>query len=276
MMLNEKSKIKVVYKVWSSLIPWFSCASNLCIWKPARCLHLEDPQTSQIQHVRVWTQYFFFLHSQIHSFLYLVPLTYWYHHPPSYPSQNPEPLPLPGHLCSISGHILPEYLAKIAQLYPLFAGFPPLPSFRVLPTPFQLHCNTPPCHQHCLLSLHTAYFTHLLYGTTCSPHTHSVLFPAPVFLFFSSSTSLYPLPSFFTWLFLLQDSAEMSPPPGRVSWFSHYPQPGPHCQPWPRSLSSPRPQCLLNAPKCIYAKLYCNDLCLTVTAILDFKTLEGR
>ena len=129
-MLNEKSKIKVVYTVWSFLIPralWalITELSNLCIWKHARWLYLEDPQASQIQHIHVWTQPFsFFTPKYVSSCILFLSVNGTTIHPAT-----------AAKILSLSHSWSPTlnqwlysamHLAKTSQFYPLFVCFPPL------------------------------------------------------------------------------------------------------------------------------------------------------
>lgn len=231
-MLNEKSKIKVAYTVWSCLIPralWalITELSNLCIWKHARWFYLEDTQASQIQHVREWTQPFFFLHSQICFFLHPLPLRWWHHHPPSHSSQNPEPLPLlVTHAQSV---VVPCHApGKNFTVLPSLCMFPTtaLKTLWVLSAPFQVPCNMLSCHHHyllippCIICHSLVRLSHC--GSPRTPCCFPPLCPCVLFCFFLFLFPIYPFPSFFAWLLLFQDSIEMSSPPGRVSWFSHY------------------------------------------------------
>ena len=126
-------------------------------------------------------------------------------------------------------------------------------------------------------SLHASYFTHFLYWAACgSPRTPCCFPPlCPCVLVFFP----FPLP-YISISFLLY----LTTPVLRLCWnvISSWksflilsissPTPTANLDPGlslPLSMSSER-------PKCIFAKLYCNDLCLTDTAILNSMNLEGE
>lgn len=172
------------------------------------------------------------------------------------------------------------HLAKISQFYPLFACFPPLlwklsefylHHFRYLVICFLVITIT--CS-----SLHASYVTHWLDWATAVPHALRAVshLCALVFCFvFSFSSSLYihflpSLPDYSCFKTQLKCHLLLEEFPDFLIISS--PTPTANLDPGlslPLSMSSER-------PKCIFAKLYCNDLCLTDTAILNSMNLEGK
>lgn len=113
---------------------------------------LEDPWASQIQHVHIWTQHFFFLHSQIGSSS--SPLSQLMVSTSTQAvKSNSWTLPAPWSQI-VSDRALLEYLANIPQLCPFLAALGALLPFKFFSTPLlQVPAKRPPRHQHCLLVL---------------------------------------------------------------------------------------------------------------------------
>lgn len=253
--------------------------SNLCIWKHARWFTLEDPRSIQ-NTTRPWMNSTFFL--SLPNMFLLPSSSSQIMASPSTQPQQPKSWasPTPGHPRSISSCTLPctwqKFHSSTLSLH--VSHHCSENSLRVLPAPFQVPCNMLSCHHHysdAHPSMH--HISPIGYTEPLWFPTHSVLFPTSVplcsVLFFSfPSLPIYPFPSFLPDYLLFQDSIEMSSPPEEFPDFLIISSPTPtaNLDPGlllPLSMSSEH-------PKCIFAKLYCNDLCLTDTAILNSMNFE--
>lgn len=237
--------------------------------------------TSISNTTRPWMNSTFFLSSLPNMFLLPSSSSQIMASPSTQPQQPKSwASPTPGHPRSISGCTLPCTWQKFhsSTLYLHVSHHCSENSLRVLPAPFQVPCNMLSCHHHYLLILHASYFTHWLYWATVVPHalcavSHLCALVFCFVFFFSSSLYIHFLPSlpdyscFKTQLkchFLLEEFPDFL--------IISSPTPTANLDPGlslPLSMSSEH-------PKCIFAKLYCNDLCLTDTAILNSMNLEGK
>lgn len=185
--------------------------------------------TSISNTTRPWMNSTFFLSSLPNMFLLPSSSSQIMASPSTQPQQPKSwASPTPGHPCSISGCTLPctwqKFHSSTLSLH--VSHHCSENSLRVLPAPFQVPCNMLSCHHHYLLIPPCIIFHSLVILSHCgSPRTlccFPPLCPCVLFCFFLFLFPVYPFPSFFAWLLLFQDSIEMSSPPGRVSWFSHY------------------------------------------------------